>query len=88
MLEEPKDRPTSFSQRGVGLSISLDVADQLGLPVVPVGSGKLPVIGTPMPETAIDEDGDLGSRKCDVRAHSAFLKLQRQVFSEPQTQLV
>lgn len=58
--------PTRVFELLPRLEIALDVAGDLGTPIVDVGLW-LPVVGsTAMPETAIYEHGDASSRKQDV----------------------
>jgi hypothetical protein len=58
--------PAGRRKCSVGLSIALDVPRELGLPVLPVCCGHVGVLGTAVPEAAIDEYGDAGAREGDV----------------------
>jgi hypothetical protein len=69
VLPDPDDPPPSVRKGSIDLSISGNVALELGLPVSDVGLWLGAMDRTPMPKAAIDEHGDLLSRKDDVRPH-------------------
>ena len=49
-------------------AIAFDVGCQLLAPPLSVGLGEAPVVGTAMPETAVNEDGHSDAGEHDVRA--------------------
>ena len=49
--------------------IASHVAVELRPPVVAVGAGAGPVLWAPMPEAAVDEDGDPPPREDDIWTH-------------------
>jgi len=58
MLPQPDNDPPSASQRAALAVVSPPIVVDLRYPVVSVGLGHSAVQGAPVPEAAIDEDGD------------------------------
>ena len=61
VLPEPQDHPTRVDQRRVGPLIAGSVALDFGSPKLGVGGRKGVVLRTAVPETAVDEYGNLGT---------------------------
>ena len=69
MRPEAQRLPTGVAE-GFHLSlITLAVTRDLRLPIIAVVLGRCPVFRASVPETAVDEDGYLLSRKGDVDAY-------------------
>lgn len=83
MRPKPKHVPAGISQRLVDRSIALSVGCQLRLPILPVGAGHGPMVGTAMPEAAVDEDGDARLREDDIGSHRSGGEADWEVLPEP-----
>ena len=59
------DPPCLFKQR-VRLSVTFDIAPELRFPVVGIGLRVSGMIGTAVPEAAVDENGHFGLAKDEV----------------------
>ncbi len=66
VFPDPEDRPAKVLQVSRGHRVALSISFELGDPPSVVGRGHLTVIGTSMPEAAVDEHGDLRTREGDV----------------------
>lgn len=67
VLPHADDRPAERGESCVRLPVALDVAIELRRPVVGVGLRRSAVDRAAVPEAAIDEDCDTGTREDDVR---------------------
>jgi hypothetical protein len=56
VLPEPEYKPSVFSQYTTNQQVAIAIACKLGLPVISVDSRLRSMIGTAMPEAAIDKD--------------------------------
>jgi hypothetical protein len=72
MLPNPDGEPAGLFESTVGVPIALDVPIQLLRPPLRVGSGDGSMRGAPVPEAAVDEDGDFRWAEYDVCAASNF----------------
>src|SRR5690606_24786145 len=66
VLPETYDGPPERTEVGVGLAVPRDVAVQLLPPPCTARDRMGGVLWTPMPEAAVDEDGQLGPGEHDV----------------------
>lgn len=84
VFPEPKDEPSGFGQREIVAPVAFLVAGDLRAPVVRIPhSRSLAMVGAAVPETALDEDGDAGTREDDVRTDgSASFEADREVDAE------
>jgi len=69
MLPGAEDQPTGFGEGLIDAAVAIDVAAQLGRPVLDVAGRGGAVLGTRVPKTAVDEDGEPDAGKDDVRSH-------------------
>ena len=58
VLPHTDDQPSVLCQCVVGTSVTSDVRLELWAPVVDVAAGNRAVVGTAVPEAAVDEHGD------------------------------
>lgn len=72
MLPEPQHLPAQGFKRSVCLPVPLHVARQFRRPVVHVALRSGSVRGTRVPETAIDEHGNSGTREYQVGSRTQF----------------
>lgn len=90
ILVRPKAKhvPVGISQRLIDCSIALPVGCQLCLPILPVGAGQRAMVGTAMPEAAVDEDGDARLREDDIGSHRSGGETDREVLSKSKAEPV
>lgn len=70
MLPEAKDGPGFLEKHASRVAIARRVGVELGAPPLRVGSRESRMLRAPVPETAVDEDRQLGAREGDVDAAS------------------
>jgi hypothetical protein len=70
VLPYPNDEPACLREKLVDSCIALLVAADLGSPVGAVGGYVCSVLGTPMPEASVHEDGHLGRPEYEVSSHT------------------
>lgn len=58
MLPEPQNAPAKFSELSVCFPIPLHIASDLREPKIPIRLRLDKVAGTPVPETAVNKNGD------------------------------
>ena len=85
MLPDPDHRPARVLKNNISLTIPLDVSCKLGQPVVLVALRVGCVLGTAMPEAAVDEDGDLLPREHDVGAPASVSSERREIDTVAET---
>jgi hypothetical protein len=73
VLPDSDREPTHISEPRNGFAISFSITSQFWLPICSIGYRYLAMLRTRVPETAIEEDGDPSSSKCDVRHHGSSL---------------
>lgn len=66
VLPDPDDGPSGGAERSIIEPITLFVSRDLGAPIRSIGSGSRPVLWTPVPEAAIDKDGNPLATKHEV----------------------
>lgn len=66
VLPDSKHRPMKLTQSTIGVYVPLDVRCEFLFPPVSVCSRSGSVFGAHVPETSIDEDGDLMTWENDV----------------------
>lgn len=88
MGPRPKDAPTSIAQRFVDCSIALSVGRQLRPPILPIGAGQRAMVGTAMPEAAVDEDGDARLREDYIGSYGSGGQADREVLPKPKAEAV
>ena len=66
MLPSPDDDPSCLAQTLIRPAVTGDVGVKLGPPPVGVRLGSHGVLGTAVPEAAVDEDGDPSAGEGDV----------------------
>ena len=88
VLPHTYDRPSLSTQEIVRLAISLHIARELLKPPLTVVGRKVPVLGAPVPEAAVDEDGDLCGSEHDVDAAAGMAGNDRDVQSVPEATTV
>ena len=76
MLPYPQHDPAKFGESAVGVSIASLVAREFGMPVLGVGPRWPTVIGTGVPQAAVDEDRYTMPGKEDVGAAPRAFKRQ------------
>jgi hypothetical protein len=82
VLPYPQHDPARVAQRSVDPGVTLHVGRELRHPVFAVALRDVLVLGTPVPEAAIDEDRHLPPREDDVRAHTNRVGSQEIVLAE------
>lgn len=73
VLPDSDREPTHISEPSNSFAISFSITSQFWLPICSIGSRYLAMLRTRVPETAIEEDGNPSSSKCDVRHHGPSL---------------
>src|SRR5579862_289039 len=66
VLPDPDRRPSSSSQHAIYLGVPLSGSLQLQEPVVSVCPRSDRVLGTPVPEAAVDENGDADTAEYEI----------------------
>lgn len=67
MLPNSQHSPPERAQMSIRVTIPFDVPGKFGCPPLAVRGGRGLVFGTAMPEAPVDEHGDSGASKQDVR---------------------
>lgn len=70
MLPHAHNGPACVEQRPIHLVVALDIATELGCPVLDVVPWHPSVLRAGVPEAAVYEDGDLSTSEDDVRPNS------------------
>jgi hypothetical protein len=82
----PDDEPSRLLEAYLGSTVTLDVGVELGAPPLGICLGRDRMLGTAVPEAAVDEDRDPGTGEGNIRtsrkgpdvhlvAHSAAMQL-------------
>lgn len=58
--------PTLVSEKSIRVFVTILIPLELPVPPLSIRGRSCAVLGTSVPETAVDEDGDARSRECDV----------------------
>ena len=66
VLPHANDRPARFRELAVGVVVTLPVARDLRTPEAFIDLGRAQMLGTAVPEAAIEEDRDLGAGEYDI----------------------
>lgn len=83
VLPDSDREPTHISEPSNSFAISFSITSQFWRPICSIGYRYLAMLRTRVPETAIEEDGDPSSSKCDVRHHgSSLIDMNGMVHSE------
>lgn len=83
MLPDAEDGPTPVSQGYIVSPVASHVRHELGYPVVHVRLRLSSVIGTAVPEAAINKHRKLSSRKADVHSNPVVKNTYCMVLEEP-----
>ena len=81
VLPRPNHRPARCAKGVVDAFVASPIASQLRVPVAAIRPRSSAVLGTAMPEAAVDEHGEAGAGKHDVWAHAYRASVDRQVDS-------
>jgi|TARA_R100000365_G_C2738398_1_gene67388 hypothetical protein len=79
-----QNQPSFLSEELAGFDISFCVAIDFVSPKRTVGLGPRAVLGTAVPKTTIEKDGNFGARECDI-AGSAGHAWNRILHAKTQT---
>lgn len=85
MVPQALDRPARCSERSIDCPISIDVCLELREPVPAVTVGHRTALGARVPETAVDEDGELEPGEHDVGSDPNPISADQEVLAEAKT---